>query len=198
MSLRTTTSYSRAFAAVIIITAASAAPPTLLSIAFSRARLMRDGWAPLLQQLERIAEARRIRAVFLPLGPDIDHHVDAVAGRHHLDLVRGIARIRNAVDAGLAGDGCWLAGAQRRAAPLGVVLHQVLKILAVRIFRPSAPLHVNDADQVGVTRFLDQEHRLRRLGLPDAPRRHRRLLRQRDREAVSLGAEFAPGILRGG
>src|SRR3954469_22199963 len=170
MSLRTTTSYSRAFAAVIIITAASAAPPALVSICVLPESLdARRLGAALLQQLERIAEARRIRAVFLPLGPDIDHHVDAVAGRHHLDLVRGIARIRNAVDAGLAGDRRGLAGAQGRAAALGVVLHQVLKILAVRIFRPGALLHVDDADQVGVTRLLDQEHRLRRLAVLDAP-----------------------------
>src|SRR5256714_10418378 len=148
MSLRTSTSYSRALAVVVvIIAAASAAPPSLVSICvLPGSPDARRLGAALLQQPEGVAEARRIRAVFLALGPDIDHHVDAVASRHHLDLVRGIAGIGNAVDAGLAGNSRGLAGAQLRPAAFGVILHQVLEIFLVRIFRPRALLHVNDAD----------------------------------------------------
>src|SRR2546423_14063847 len=106
MSLRIMTSYSRALALVIIIAAASAAPHSFAIMAFSGMTwMMRRFDAALLQQLEGVAKTRRVRAVFLTLGPDIDHHVDAVARRHHLDLVCRIAGIGNAIDAGLAGDG---------------------------------------------------------------------------------------------
>src|SRR5215217_664626 len=106
MSLRTTTSYSRAPASVVIINAtASAAPPILVSICVLPGSLdARQLGAALLQQLERVAKPRCIRAVFLPLRPDIDDHVDSVARRHDLNLMRGVAGIRNAVDAGFSGD----------------------------------------------------------------------------------------------
>src|SRR5437660_784349 len=114
MSLRTTTSYSRALAVAIIIVAAIAAPQSFAIIGVLPARPATPIWCSLFQNFERVAKPRRIRAVFLPLRPDIDHHVDAVARRHHLDLVRRIAGIGNTVDTGLPGDGSGFARAQGR------------------------------------------------------------------------------------
>jgi hypothetical protein len=135
---------------------------------------------------------RGVRAVLLALGPNVDHHVDAVAGSQHLNLVRGVAGIRDSIDARAPGDRRQLARSQGRGAALGVILHQVLEIGPVGILRPLTLFQLDDADQIGDRPGLDQEVGLRRVACPDAARGDRRRLRQRNREAIGIRAELAP------